>query len=105
MSRLRLRRRGGRLDRTARLLPGAEPAGNMRNRLEPHFLRGMRSQRRTKAASAKEHILLVLVERFLVVRACRVDPELQHAARAMEGARYPPFPFEFAHVTDIDQHH
>src|SRR4051812_11303558 len=73
-----------RLDRPAGLLPRAESALDMRHRLESHILCGLRRQRRAQAAGAEEQVFLVLREHRLVVGARRVDPEFQHAARAME---------------------
>ena len=43
-------------------------------------------------------------ENRLVIRAFRIDPEFQHAARAMEGARHLALALQFADVADIDQH-
>src|SRR4051812_35214492 len=93
-----------RLDRPAGFLPGAEPAFDMGDRLESHILRGLRRQRRAEAAGAEEHVFLVLREKRLVIGARRVQPEFQHAARAMEGARHLAVALQFAHVPDIDQH-
>src|SRR5579885_152225 len=98
------RHRIRRLDRTAGLLPGAEAALDMRNRLEPHALRGLRGKRRAQAPGAEKHELLVRGEYRLVIGAWRVDPEFEHAARAMEGARHPALACQFADVADIDQH-
>src|SRR3569623_3701470 len=74
------------IDRAARFLPGAEAAADMGDRLETHAVRGLRRERRAHAAGAEEHELLVLGDDRLVIGAGRVDPELQHAAGAMEGA-------------------
>src|SRR5579875_1550502 len=81
-----------RLDRTACLLPGAEAARDVGDGLQPHALCRLRGERRAQTAGAEEHEFLVLGEDGLVVRALRVDPEFQHAARAMEGARHPAVP-------------
>src|SRR3569623_1567499 len=97
---LRLRR----LDRPARLLPGAEAARNVSDGREPHAVRRLRGQGRAQAAGAEEHVLLVLREDRLVVRALRVDPELQPAARAMERAGQLAVALEFADVADDAQH-
>ena len=85
-------------------LPGAEAALDMGDRLEPHALGGLRGQRRAQAAGAEEHEALVLREHRLVVGALRIDPEFQHAARAMEGAGHLALALQFADVADIDQH-
>src|ERR1700688_1533652 len=94
-----------RLDRTAQLLPGAEAALDMGDRLEAHALGGLGSKRRAQSAGAEEHEALVLREGRLVIGALRVDPEFQHAARAMEGAGHLTVALQFADVADIDQHH
>src|SRR5665647_1258294 len=83
------RHRFRRFDRTAGLFPGAEATLDMGDRLQPHALRGLRGKRRAQAAGAEEHEFLVLREGRLVIGALRIDPEFQHAARAMEGARHP----------------
>src|ERR1019366_3930787 len=94
---LRLARRGvRRLDRSARLFPGAEAALDMGHRLEPHMLGRLRSQRRAQASRTEEHKALVLREDRLVIGAMRVDPEFQQATRAMEGARHPALALQFA---------
>src|ERR1039458_1137754 len=72
-----------RLDRAARLLPGAESALDMGDRFEPHALGDLRGQRRAQPAGAEEHEALVLGESRLVIGALRVDPKFQHAARTM----------------------
>ena len=71
---------------------------------KPHLLRGVGGERRAHAAGAEEHVLLVLSEKRLVIRAFRIDPEFQHAARAMKGARDFAVALQFADVADIDQH-
>src|ERR1019366_10793497 len=78
-----------RFERTAGLLPGAEATLDMGNGFEPHALGGVRRQRRAQTAGAEEHEALVLREHRFVIGALRVDPELQHAARAVKGAGHP----------------
>src|SRR6266516_1042000 len=92
------------LDRPARLLPCAETAGEMRDGLEAHLLRGLGRERRAPAAVAEEHEALVVGEHRLVVRALRIDPKLQHAARAVEGAGDAAVAVELADVAQIDEH-
>src|SRR6185295_8928018 len=75
-----------RLDRPARLAPGAEAAADMGDRLEPHIFGGERGKRRALAGGTEEHEAPVLGEDRLVILALRVDPEFQHTARTMEGA-------------------
>src|SRR5262249_45044848 len=93
-----------RLDRAPRLLPGGKAAGEMSDRLEPHVLRGLRRQRRAPAAVAEEKEALVRGEYRLVIRALRVDPEFQHAARAMERAGNAAVAVELADVAQIDEY-
>src|SRR6185437_10983695 len=64
-----------RLDRTARLLPGAEAALDMGDGFEPHALRRLRGQRRAQAAGAEEQEALVLRKDRLVIGAVGIDPE------------------------------
>jgi hypothetical protein len=85
--------------------PRAEAAGDVRDRAQAHALRGLRRQRRAPAAAAEEHELLVFGEFRFVVRAFRIDPEFQHAARAMKGARDAAFAFQLADVAQIDPGH
>src|ERR1043166_5527136 len=92
------------IHRAARLLPAAKAAPDMGDRLEAHALGGLRGKRGAPAARTEEHELLVLREHRLVVRALRVDPELEHAARAVEGTRHPALAVEFADVAQVDEH-
>jgi hypothetical protein len=75
----------------------------VRHLRQAHVLQRLGSQRRTPASGAEQHQLLVLREHRLVIRALGVDPELQHAARRMEGARYDAVALEFANVADVDE--
>ena len=82
-------RRLGRLDRTAGVLPGAEAAADMSDRLQPHVLRRLRRQRRAQAAGAEEHEALVLAR----TSACgRGSPDRSRtpACRAGNGMRPAP---------------
>src|ERR671932_66772 len=95
----RLRRRIRlRLDRAAGLLPGPEPALDMRDGLQAHAGRGLGRERRAPAARAEEHEALVLGEDRLVIGAVRIDPEFEQAPRRVEGARNAPFAPELARV-------
>src|SRR5712671_4118047 len=100
-SRLLLRLRH--LHRLAGFLPFAKSALDVGDGLEPHALRGLGRERRTPAAGAEEHELLVLRKDRLVIGACRIDPEFQHAARAGEGARHLALALAFARIADIDE--
>ena len=77
----------------------------MSDGFEPHALGGLRGKRGAQAAGAEEHEALVQREHRLVILAVRIDPELQHAARAMESARHLALALQFAEVADVDQHH
>src|ERR1700681_4318476 len=59
------------LDRSAGVAPGGETAAHMRDRLQPHVLRGFRRQRRAHAAGAMKDELLVALENRLCIRARR----------------------------------
>src|SRR5271165_5667368 len=91
----------GRLDRAAGAAPGAEAATDMGDRLEPHPLRGLGRERRARAGGAEEHELAVAGEHRLVVLARGIEPELQHAARAVEGAGHPALAIELADVAQV----
>src|SRR5581483_10895650 len=60
-------------------------------------------ERRAQPAGAEEHEALVLREHRLVVRALRVDPEFQQAARAMECSGHASIALQLAHVADVDK--
>ena len=59
-------------------------------------------ERRAQAAGAEEHEALVLGEDRLVVGAFRIDPELQHAARAMKRTGDLALALQLARIADID---
>src|ERR1043166_1641460 len=92
------------IHRSARLLPAAKAASDMGDRLEAHALGGWCGKRGAPAARTEEHELLVRREHRLVVRALRVDPELEHAARAVEGAGHAALAVEFADIAQVDEH-
>src|SRR5262245_13481714 len=93
-----------RFDRSARLFPVAKPAADMRNRVEAHALRRLRSERRTQTTDTDKHNLLVLGEYRFVIGASRIDPKLQHSARTMKRARHLSIAFQLSDVANIDQH-
>ena len=74
----------------------------MRDRLQPHVLCGLGRKRRAHAAGAVKDELLVLLEHRLGIGAGGVDPELQHAAGAGEGAGNPAVALDLAGVADVD---
>src|SRR5262245_830757 len=93
------------VDRPARDLPGAEAAGDMGDRPQAHPLRRLRRQRRALARRAEEHEALVGGEDRLVILAMRIDPELEHPARSMEGAGLAALAVELANVAQVDEYH
>ena len=56
-----------------------------------------------KPPAQKNRNRFILGEDCLVIGAFWVDPELQHAARTMEGPGYPAFTVEFANIADVDE--
>src|ERR1700704_2848380 len=90
--------------RLSGLLPFPEPAADVRDGLHAHAMRGLRRQRGTPAARAKEHERLILGEHRFMVRAFRVDPELQHAARTRERSRHLALTGLLAWIANIDEH-
>src|SRR5215468_900036 len=91
--------------RPAGVAPGAKAAGDVGNGLQPHALRSLGSKRRARAAGAEEYEFPVLRERRLVILAGGVEPEFQHAARAMKRTRNAPLAVELANVAQIDERH
>src|SRR6266851_1150000 len=106
---LRTRRGGGLAllrvlrDGVARLLPPREAAVHLADGLEPHLLGDVGGQGRPPGAVAEEDELLPGGEDFLVVGALRVDPELEHAAGAVESAGDDAVPLELTHVPQVDE--
>src|SRR5215208_2686029 len=92
----------GLLYRPASVAPRGEAAPHMRDRLQPHVLCGFRRQHRTHAAGAMEDEFLFLLEYRLGVRARRIDPEFQHAARARERAGNSAVALDLAGIADVD---
>src|ERR1700677_4692124 len=74
------------LDRTAGVAPGGKTAADMRDRLQPHVLRGLGSQCRAHSTGAMKDEFLVALEDRLRIGAGRINPEFQHAAGAGERA-------------------
>ena len=89
--------------RTAGLFPRAEATLDMSDRFKTHSMRGLRGKRRAQAAGTEKDELLVRGKYRLVIRALRIDPEFQHAARAMKGARDAAVAMQFAYIADIDE--
>ena len=92
------------LDRAAGIAPGGEAAADMRDRLQPHVLRGFGRQRRAHAAGAMKDEFLVALENRLGIGAGRIDPEFQHAAGAGERAGNPSVALDLPGIADIDDH-
>ena len=93
-----------RLDRTTGVLPGREPALQVHDRLKPHALEDLCCEERSPSTCEMNDEALVLSENGLEIGAFRIDPELQHAARRMHGARNTAFPLNFTHVANVDDH-
>src|SRR5205823_3215614 len=89
--------------RQAGVLPGREAAVHLDDALEAHLLGDVGRQRRAPGAVAVEDELLVASEDVLVVGAVGIDPELQHAARAVEGAGDHALALELADVAEVDE--
>src|SRR5262245_38605837 len=95
---------GGALgDGVPRGLPRREAAVHLGDAGEPHLLGGVGGTRGSPRAVAVEDELLAGGEHVLEVRALRIDPELEHAAGAVEGAGDHPLPLEFPDVAEIDE--
>src|SRR5581483_7571416 len=92
-------------DRSAGLLPGAKAARDVAYRFETHPLQLLRGESRAESARAEEHELLAGVEDLAMVRSCGIDPELEHAARRMQGARYPSVAIQFPDIANINKNH
>ena len=71
--------------------------------LSPMRLDRLRRQRRAPAALAVEHQPLAGREDVLVIRAVRIDPELEHAARCVERAGNRAFARQFTRIAQIDE--
>src|SRR5262249_31046244 len=90
------------LDGAAGIAPACKAAAHVSDRLQAHVLCGLGRERRTHAAGAVEDELLVLLEHRLGIGALRIDPELQHAAGAGEGAGNPAVALDLAGIADVD---
>jgi pimeloyl-ACP methyl ester carboxylesterase len=93
------------LRRQLRLLPRAKAAEDVFDVFQAHVLRRLGGQGRAPAAGAEEDKSFVLGEIGLVIRAFRVDPELQHAARAFLRAGNGALTLDLARVAQIDEQH
>ena len=94
------------LGRAARLLPGGVPALDVAYPFEPDPLRHLGRERRAPVPVAVEREPLVLFEDLgFVIRALRIDPELHHPARHVEGPRDPALALQLAHVAQVHEDH
>src|ERR1700759_779483 len=84
--------------------PAGIPAADMRNRLQPHILRGLGRERRAQTTGAVEDELPVFLEDRLGIGRGWIDPELQHAARAGERAGNFSVALDLAGVADVNDH-
>ena len=98
-------RRGLRLflDRAAGLLPAREAAVDVGDVGQAHLLHRLAGERAAPARGAVEHQLLLRREHFAMVRALRIDPELEHAARRVHRAGDRALAPQFADVADVDE--
>src|SRR5215475_14217780 len=87
------------------LLPRREAAVHLEDGLEPHLLGDVCGEGGTPGAVAVEDEALARSEDLLVVRAVGIDPELEHAARAVEGAGDHAFPLQLPHVAQVHERH
>src|SRR2546428_11244370 len=94
-----------RKDWTASIEPSAKTADDVGDRLQPHALRSLRGKRRARSAGAEEYEFPVRREHRLVILAGRVEPEFQHATRAMERTWNTPLAVELADVAQGNQCH
>src|SRR5271166_5188126 len=76
----------------------------MCDRSKPHALGALRCQRRTLTGRAEEHEPLVRGEHALVILAFGIDPEFEHSARAVEGARHSPLALELTDIAQVHKH-
>src|SRR5579859_8362 len=83
------------------IAPGGETAAHMGDRLQAHVLRSLGREHRAQATGAMEDEFPVLLEDRLGVGARRIDPELQHAARAGEGAGDPALALDLPGIADV----
>src|SRR5215831_14832300 len=89
----------------AGLLPRCEAAIHLEDGLEPHLFGDVRSEGGAPGAVAVEDEALARPEDVLVVRAVGIDPELEHAARTVEGAGNHAFPLQLPHVAQVHERH
>src|SRR5512133_96230 len=89
--------------RRAAVFPGAIAAFEVAYARQAHLLEGGGGQRRAPGGLAIEHQLLARTEHVLVIRAFRVDPEFEHAARCVDGTRDQTLALQLAHVAQIHE--
>src|SRR5215813_15084024 len=89
----------------AGLFPRCEAAVHLEDGFEPHLLGDVRREGGAPGAVAVEDEALARSEDVLVVGAVGIDPELEHAARAMEGAGDHAFPLQLPHVAQVHEGH
>src|SRR4030095_2887096 len=85
------------------LLPAVESGFEVRDVRIPHVGERLRGERGTAATGAEDDDALVLVEVVAVVRTRRVGPELEHAARRVDGAGNGAEVDRFLNLADVDQ--
>src|SRR6266508_727556 len=85
------------------LLPRGEAAVHLVDGLESHLLRHVGGERRSPGTVAVEDEALAGREDVLVVGAVRIDPEFQHAPRAVERAGDHALALQLADVTQVHE--
>src|SRR5882724_5345035 len=88
----------------AGLLPRGEAAVHLIDGLEAHLLGDVGGEGRPPRAVAIEDEALAGAEDLFAVRALRIDPEFQHAARTMHGVGDHPLPLELTHIAQVHEH-
>src|SRR5438270_206193 len=91
-------------NRTAGVAPGREAATHMRDRFQPHVLRGFSGERGAHSAGAMKDEFLVLLKYRLGIWTGRVDPEFQHATGAGERAGNSALALDLARIANVDDH-
>src|SRR5215510_4985647 len=89
----------------AGFLPRREAAVHLEDGLEPHLLGDVRGEGGAPGAVTVEDEALARSEDVLVVRAVGIDPEFEHAARAVEGAGDHAFSLQLPHVAQVHERH
>src|SRR6266568_4146741 len=87
------------------LFPRGEAPVHLVDGLEAHLLGDVGGQRRSPRPVAIEDEVLAGAEDLFVVRALRIDPEFQHAARTVHGIGDHALPLQLTHIAQVDEDH